>query len=63
VNYNQNQRLNQLDEKILIIGVDVSKKFQVVIAQASEELSSKSELNLIIHWRDFSSFVSGKPLC
>lgn len=63
MNYNQNQRLNQLDEKILIIGVDVSKKFQVAIAEGSEELSSKSELNLIIHWMDFSSFVPGKPLC
>jgi transposase len=33
MNYNQNQRLNQLDENILIIGVDVSKKFHVARAQ------------------------------
>ncbi|NCB42193.1 MAG: hypothetical protein EOM59_06195 [Clostridia bacterium] len=35
MNY-QNQRLNQLDEKILIIEVDVSKKFYVARAQTSE---------------------------
>lgn len=29
MNYTQNQKLNQLDEKILIIGVDISKKFHV----------------------------------
>lgn len=33
MNYNQNQKLNQLDEQILIIGVDISKKFHVARAQ------------------------------
>ena len=33
MNYNQNKRLNQLDENILIIGVDISKKFHVARAQ------------------------------
>ncbi len=33
MNYNQNKRLNQLDENILIVGVDVSKKFHVARAQ------------------------------
>lgn len=33
MNYNQNKRLNQLDENILIIGVDVAKKFHVARAQ------------------------------
>lgn len=33
MNYNQNQKLNQLDEGILIIGIDVSKKFHVARAQ------------------------------
>lgn len=33
MNYNQNHKLNQLDENILIIGVDVSKKFHVARAQ------------------------------
>lgn len=33
MNYNQNQKLNQLDEEILIIGIDVSKKFHVARAQ------------------------------
>lgn len=33
VNYNQNKKLNQLNEKVLIIGVDISKKFHVARAQ------------------------------
>lgn len=33
MNYNQNQKLNQLDEEILIIGIDVSKKIHVARAQ------------------------------
>lgn len=33
MNYNQNQKLNQLDEQILIVGVDVSKKFHIARAQ------------------------------
>ena len=33
MNYNQNKRLNQLDENILIIGVDIAKKFHVARAQ------------------------------
>lgn len=33
MNYNQNQKLNQLDEGILIIGIDVSKKYHVARAQ------------------------------
>lgn len=33
MNYNQNQRLDQLDEKILIIGVDISKRFHVASVQ------------------------------
>lgn len=33
MNYNQNKKLNQLNEKVLIIGVDISKKFHVARAQ------------------------------
>jgi len=33
MNYNQNKRLNQLEENILIIGVNISKKFHVARAQ------------------------------
>lgn len=33
MNYRQNEKLSQLNEKTLVVGIDVSKKFHVTQAQ------------------------------
>jgi hypothetical protein len=55
MNYNQNQGLNQLDENILIIGADVSKRFH-----ASGGLSLKEELHSKIAGKVLLNFRNGQ---
>lgn len=60
MNYNQNQRLNQLDENILIIGVDVSKKFHVARAQDFRGVEFKRGIKFDNSRQGFAEFEEWK---
>lgn len=60
MNYNQNQRLNQLDENILIIGVDVSKKFHVARAQDFRGVEFKRGIKFDNSREGFAEFEEWK---
>lgn len=60
MNYNQNQRLNQLDENILIIGVDVSKKFHVARAQDFRGIEFKKGIKFNNSRQGFIEFEEWK---
>lgn len=60
MNYNQNRKLNQLDEKILIIGVDVSKKFHVARAQDFRGVEFKRGIKFDNNREGFSEFEEWK---
>lgn len=60
MNYNQNQRLNQLDENILIIGVDVSKKFHVARAQDFRGVEFKRGIKFDNSKQGFDEFEDWK---
>lgn len=60
MNYKQNQRLNQLDENILIIGVDVSKKFHVARAQDFRGVEFKRGIKLDNSRQGFAEFEEWK---
>lgn len=60
MNYNQNKRLNQLDEKILIIGIDVSKKFHVARAQDFRGVEFKRGIKFDNNREGFSEFEEWK---
>lgn len=62
MNYNQNQKLNQLDEQILIIGVDVSKKFHVARAQDYRGVEFKNGIKFDNTLEGFIQFSSWKEL-
>ena len=60
MNYNQNKRLNQLDENILIIGVDVSKKFHVARAQDFRGVEFKKGIKFDNSRQGFAEFEEWK---
>lgn len=60
MNYNQNKRLNQLDENILIIGVDVSKKFHVARAQDFRGVEFKKGIKFDNSRQGFGEFEEWK---
>lgn len=60
MNYNQNKRLNQLDENILIIGVDVSKKFHVARAQDFRGVEFKKGIKFDNSIQGFGEFEEWK---
>ncbi len=60
MNYNQNQRLNQLDENILIIGIDVSKKFHVARAQDFRGVEFKRGIKFDNSRQGFKEFEEWK---
>lgn len=60
MNYNQNQRLNQFDENILIIGVDVSKKFHVARAQDYRGVEFKRGIKFDNSRQGFAEFEEWK---
>lgn len=60
MNYNQNERLNQLNENILIIGIDVAKKFHVARAQDFRGIEFKKESSLIIVGKDLPNLKDWK---
>lgn len=60
MNYNQNQRLNQLDENILIIGVDVSKGFHVARAQDFRGVEFNSGIKFDNNRQGFLEFEEWK---
>lgn len=60
MNYNQNQKLNQLDENILIIGVDVSKKFHVARAQDFRGVEFKRGIKFDNSKQGFDKFEEWK---
>lgn len=60
MNYNQNQRLNQLNENILIIGVDVSKKFHVARAQDFRGVEFKRGIKFDNSRQGFAEFEEWK---
>lgn len=62
MNYNQNHKLNQLDEQILIIGVDVSKKFHVARAQDYRGVEFKKGIKFDNTLGGFIQFSSWKEL-
>lgn len=62
MNYNQNKRLNQLDENILIIGVDVSKKFHVARAQDFRGVEFKKGIKFDNRDKDLLNLRNGRIL-
>jgi len=60
MNYNQNQRLNQLNENILIIGVDVSKKFHIARAQDFRGVEFKRGIKFDNSRQGFAEFEEWK---
>lgn len=62
MNYNQNQKLNQLDEQILIIGIDVSKKFHVARAQDFRGVEFKKGIKFDNTLEGFHQFYNWKEL-
>lgn len=62
MNYSQNQKLNQLDEQILIIGVDVSKKFHVARAQDYRGVEFKKGIKFDNTLEGFHQFCAWKDL-
>lgn len=62
MNYNQNQKLNQLDEQILIIGVEVSEKFHVARAQDYRGVEFKKGIKFDNTLEGFIQFSSWKQL-
>jgi len=62
MNYNQNQRLNQLDENILIIGVDVSKDFHVARAQDFRGVEFKKGIKFDNTKQGFAEFEEWKEV-
>lgn len=62
MNYNQNQKLNQLDEGILIIGIDVSKKFHVARAQDFRGVEFRKGIKFDNTLEGFQQFCVWKDL-
>lgn len=62
MNYNQNQKLNQLDEEILIIGIDVSKKFHVARAQDFRGVEFRKGIKFDNTLKGFQQFCVWKDL-
>lgn len=62
MNYTQNQKLNQLDEKILIIGVDISKKFHVARAQDFRGVEFKKGIKFDNTLDGFKQFCRWKDI-
>ena len=62
MNYNQNERLNQLNENILIIGIDVAKKFHVARAQDFRGIEFKKGIKFDNSRQGFAEFEDWKDL-
>jgi transposase len=60
MNYNQNERLNQLNENILIIGIDVAKKFHVARAQDFRGIEFKKGIKFDNSRQGFAEFEDWK---
>lgn len=58
MNYKQNEKLNQLHEKTLVVGVDISKKFHVARAQDYRGIEFGKSIKFNNNREGFNEFVT-----